>query len=208
VSSPDEHLRNDTLTARLREFTLPLVDGTAHGLMRLGITPDALTWAGLALAILAAYFAAQGAWIRAGVAYLVGGPLDALDGALARAIDRPSRFGAVLDSTLDRYGEGALLSGIGYYFARQGRPTEVLLVCVALLGSLMVSYLRARSESVGIENKVGLLTRLERYVIMLAGLFAARPDLALWPLAVLSHFTVIQRLWCVYKVAHNDRERR
>ncbi len=190
-----EELQNrQTLTSWLRQVTLPFVDGFARRLVRLGVSPNTLTAGGLILAVVSGLLVARGEYLWAGIALAVAAPFDAMDGAVARAGGRVSRFGALLDSTLDRYGEAAVLAGLGYHLSRRGESVGVLLAFVALFGSLMVSYLRARSEGLGIDNKVGLFTRFERTVILVVMLLTAQVMVGLWVLAVLTHVTVAQRV--------------
>jgi len=194
----------ETPTAWLRWITRGLVDSLAGAFVWLGFGPDMLTFIGLALSIVAAILAGQGAYFRAGLVYVVGAPFDAMDGAVARAQGRKSRFGALLDSTLDRYGEGFLLTGLAASLARSGQWSAVALACLTMLGSVLVSYVRARSEGLGIENKVGLLTRLERFIIMSLALLTGQVVIGLWVMVILTHFTVLQRIWRVYRVARDD----
>jgi CDP-diacylglycerol--glycerol-3-phosphate 3-phosphatidyltransferase len=187
-----------TITERLRVvFTGPLTF-VAKGIARLGISPNALTILGLILAIIPAALVLWGKYTWAGVAYLLCVPFDALDGAVARETGSVSKFGAFLDSTLDRYGEAILLTAIGYHLAQQGDLTGVALAFVTLFGSLMVSYTRARSEGLAIDNKVGLMTRVERVVITILGLLTGHILIMLGVLAITTHVTVIQRIVHTY----------
>lgn len=196
---------SENLTAWLRRVTLPLVDRIAQAAVKLGIGPDALTILCLIISGAAGVLAAQGRFVAAGLMYLLGVPFDGLDGAVARASGRVTRFGALLDSTLDRYGEACILTGLGYHFAVNGQYTAVVLAFASLMGSVMVSYTRARSEGLGIDNKVGLLTRVERFVITVLALLTSYVLIGLWVLAILTQFTVGQRMWHVYKVTRSDR---
>ncbi len=190
-----------TFTAWLRHTSAGMVDRLALGLTRIGISPSGLTLIGLLLAMVAALLAAQGKMASAGLVYFLSGLFDGVDGAVARISDRVSKFGAILDSTLDRYGEALLLTGIGYSLAQRGDAAGVVAAFLTLLGSLMVSYTRARSEALGIENKGGLLTRVERIILLVGGLWLGLLMPILWILAVLTHFTVAQRLWQVYRAS-------
>jgi CDP-diacylglycerol--glycerol-3-phosphate 3-phosphatidyltransferase len=191
-------------TAWLRWVTRDLVTTLARGFIWLGLGPDMLTFIGLGLATIAAILAWQGAYARAGVIYVLSAPFDAMDGAVARARGRATRFGALLDSTLDRYGEGFLLVGLAASLARNGQWIGVALAGLTMLGSLLVSYVRARSEGLGIENKVGLLTRLERFIVMGVALLSNQVVIGLGVMAILTHFTVLQRLWQAYRVTRSD----
>lgn len=180
-------------------FTQPVV----RLLARTPLTPNALTWFGLMLAIGAAVLIGTGHLFAAGFVVLIGGFFDILDGALARSINRTSQFGAVLDSTLDRLAEAVVLLGLLVVYARGQSVTGVVVVGVAWLGSLLVSYIRARAEAVGLECQVGLFTRVERVVILVVGLLLSQIDnaliIALAIIAVLSFVTAGQRLFYVWQ---------
>jgi CDP-diacylglycerol--glycerol-3-phosphate 3-phosphatidyltransferase len=183
----------------LRETTEGLVMAFVRPLAKLGIGPNALTVAGVLVASVGAIFAARGQFALAALWVALGTPFDALDGSLARLTGKASDFGALLDSTLDRYGEAALLTGLGVYMSTQANTLGLVLVFVTLLGSVMVSYVRARSEGLGLSNKVGLFTRVERilltFLMLIAGAFApVAVTIGLGVLAVGTQFTVLQRL--------------
>jgi CDP-diacylglycerol--glycerol-3-phosphate 3-phosphatidyltransferase len=188
-----------TLTSRLRAIFQPVLDGVARALVRVGVTADMITLLGLLLAGAAGFFAARGAMGWAAGLLVLGFPFDAVDGAVARMRGGGGRFGALLDSTADRYGEALVLSGLAYYFSRVGRIDAVMLAFAALFGSVMVSYLRARSEGLGVDNKVGLLTRVERALVLVIALLSGYVVVGLWVLAVFTHVTVAQRLWNAYR---------
>lgn len=195
----------ETLTAWARRVSAGLVNGMAAGLVRLGISANGLTIMGTLVGVGAAVLAAQGRYLAAGILFIFAGPFDALDGAVARASGKVSRFGALLDSTLDRYSEALLLTGIGFSLARGGDWIGLILAFVAMLGSLMVSYTRARSEGLAVDNKVGLLTRFERIVLLSLALLTGWVVPGLWILAILTHFTVAQRVWHVYRASADER---
>ena len=158
------------------------------------VTPNQVTLAALGLSLLAALCIGAG-WLRLGALVLiVAGLGDLVDGMLARATDQTSPFGAFFDSTLDRISEGAVLAAVAYRFASDGRPLLVALVVLALLGSLLVSYARARAEALGIDCKVGLMSRAERLVLLIAGLLLGLLGPVIVLLAVLSLYTVGQRM--------------
>lgn len=196
-----------TLTERLRSIFAGPLTAVAKGIAQLGISPNAITVGGLILAIVPAVLAVFGRYTWAGVAYLVSVPFDALDGAVARQTGTVSKFGAFLDSTLDRYGEAVLLTAIGYKMAEQRHLTGVVLAFVALFGSLMVSYTRARSEGLTIDNKVGLMTRVERVIITIFGLLSGQIVIMLWVLAIATHFTVAQRIVHTYLASRTSDQK-
>jgi len=195
-----------SLTEWLRVRLKPLIEGVSRVLIRLGIGPNLLTLVGLLLSGAAAYFAARGEYVRAGVVFAVGASFDALDGTVARLAGKASRFGALFDSTLDRYGEALILSGLAYHMAVQGQVVGVMLAFATLFGSVMVSYVRARSEGLGVENKVGLLTRVERVALLVLALLTRQATIGLWVLAILTHVTVIQRVVHLYRATRDDRK--
>ena len=178
-----------------RYFELP----AAAALSRIGLGPNGVTLLGLAIAGMSAYLIAMGNLLAGGVVLLASGVFDMLDGALARTTGRATKFGALLDSVVDRLSEALVLLGLLLHYTRTGLEWGVALVFAALVGSLMVSYLRARSEGLGIECKVGLMQRPERVVVLGVGLIAGQwlPAVALAALgaiAALTLFTMCQRL--------------
>ncbi len=185
--------RKKTLTDHARVWTRGIIDPIVSILARLGISPDALTVLGMLFHILFAWLIANGRMQLAGVAIFLLVPMDALDGALARKIERKGNFGAFLDSTLDRIAEIILYAGYMIYFMNQDEIWFVIATYVAVTGSLMVSYTRSRAEALGVSCKVGLLTRVERYVVIVVSLIINQPEWGLIILAVGAYFTVIQR---------------
>lgn len=177
--------------------------------LALRLTPNTVTVIGLLLTLVASAMVAAG-WLLAGAAILtVGSLLDAVDGALARARGGGTAFGGFLDSTLDRAGEAILYTGIAGYFLVQTREPAwpVLLAIVALAGSFLVSYSRARAEGIGLTASVGLAPRTERLVLAIAGI--ALTGLGFGPalmgamaiIAVLTVATVMQRIWHVWRLS-------
>ncbi len=165
------------------------------------ITPNAISWLGFWLAVVAAVLIGIGDLFAAGFVVLVGGFFDMLDGALARHTNQASRFGSVLDSTLDRAAEAVLLLGILTFYALNASESSVavvLLASVAMIGSFLVSYVRARMEAAGLKCKVGLFTRTERVIVLALGLLLSRISYALITtlaiIAFFSFFTAAQRL--------------
>jgi len=167
-------------------------------LLKTPLTPNAVTWIGFFVTAGAAALIVTGHLLAAGIVVVIAGLFDMLDGALARVTGRVTRFGAVLDSTLDRLCEAMLLLALAYIFARDNEIIWSLICGIAMLGSLMVSYIRARIEGLGVECKAGIFTRPERVIIMALGLLLSGLNYALFIaialLAVLSFFTVIERL--------------
>ena len=190
-----------TFTDRIRHLTGGPLARIGSGLHNAGIQADWITIAGLGVVALAAVFIARGQMSLALILLLLALPLDALDGAVARAANKQDPFGGVLDSTLDRYADGFIFGALGYHFALQGQPELLLLALAALIGSFSVSYVRARAGEASLSVKVGLFTRLERVLVLLVML--AVPALlvpGLWLLALGTNFTAAQRLWHVRRI--------
>ena len=164
-------------------------------LSKSGIKPDALTFTGLAINIGAAYVIATGHFLLGGILILVAGLFDLLDGALARFAKKTTKFGAILDSTVDRISEAAIFCGLlVWYVWHMPDRLEILLIFAVLIGSFLVSYIRARAEGLGLECKVGLFTRAERVIVLAVGLLVNQVVIALWILVGFVYITVVQRL--------------
>src|SRR5688500_11663059 len=170
------------------------------------LTPNAISMAGLAGNIAAAVLVTQRLFFLAGVAFIIGSVMDTLDGRYSRMSGKGTLFGAFLDSTLDRIEEGIVLAAVAGYFAVQGDDFAAAMCVVAVLGSLMVSYTRARAEALGVECKVGLATRPVRVVILSIGLVFGAGEVisdvdlleaSVYAIAGLTVLTVIQRVWHV-----------
>src|SRR4051794_2052030 len=134
------------------------------------LTPNGISLTGFALCVVAAVLVWKGYWTFGGIAFVVGSVCDTLDGRYSRMSGKGTKFGAFLDSTLDRIEEGVVLAAVAYRFSRDGDDLAVAAVVLAVLASLMVSYTRARAEALGVECKVGIADRTVRVVILSAGL--------------------------------------
>jgi len=179
----------------------------ARAVARTGLSPNAVTLITLALNCGVAALIASGSLVLGGLLVLVVGALDSLDGALARLSNRATTFGAFLDSTLDRYSEAVLFLGVIYH--HRADPQTVVLAYVALVGSLMVSYARARAEGLGLDCEVGLLARPERMAVLGLGLIATYFDqriltAALLALAFFTHCTALQRIVHVHRLTRGE----
>jgi CDP-diacylglycerol--glycerol-3-phosphate 3-phosphatidyltransferase len=183
-----------TITDRARRFFAGFLDPVTGVLARLGVTPNALTIFGALMNLAAGLIAASGHLTLAGIVWLAAGLFDSLDGALARRVGATGKFGAFLDSTLDRYSDAFILGGILIYAGDRSLLLETRLVFVTLVGALLISYTRARAQSLGIDCKVGLLSRLERFLIVAVMLIVQQVTVGLLALAILTHVTVIQRI--------------
>jgi CDP-diacylglycerol--glycerol-3-phosphate 3-phosphatidyltransferase len=194
---------------RARQFVAAIM----RPLARLGIDPNVITLLGLFLSIVTAVVIASGSIVAGGALVLFAGIFDMFDGAMARVSNAATPFGAFLDSTLDRYSESIILGGLLFHALQRPGLHEALwpwaneqqwmivLLFVSAVGSLMVSYAKARAEGLGLECKTGLLARPERVVILAAGLLTGTTIWALLLLAVLSHVTAIERIAHVWRAA-------
>ena len=182
-----------------RKWSVVLIRPIAEFLARMGLTPNAVTVLGLALTVAVAAVIATGQTQLGGVLLILTLAFDAVDGTLARLTGATSRFGAFLDSTLDRWAEVALYSALIWLLLQQGQDAGVMLAAAAMATSLLVSYTRARAEGVGIPCKEGLLTRLERMILLIAGLILNQIILALAVIAVLAGVTAVQRIWATWQ---------
>jgi CDP-diacylglycerol--glycerol-3-phosphate 3-phosphatidyltransferase len=185
-----------------------LTEPVARFLSKTPITPSVITWFGFLLAVGAAALIITGHLLAAGFVVLIAGFFDMLDGALARRANQATRFGAVLDSTLDRLSEAVLLLGILVLYAGEQSIIGILLASGALIGSLLVSYTRARVEALGLECQVGLFTRFERIIVLVLGLLLYQIDnaliIALAIIVVFSFFTAGQRLLYAWRQTKNS----
>lgn len=191
AANPKERL---TLTDQMRIRFKGLVDPVGAFLNRLGLTPNTMTILGLIGNTIGAVFLALGQMTVGGLLILLMGPVDALDGTMARLRGEPSEFGAFVDSVTDRYSELIIFGGLLYFYAEQGDWLLALLVYLSAAGSVLVSYTRARAQSLGYETKVGILTRVERYLVLAPLLVLNLPNIAVWILAVLTNVTALQRI--------------
>ncbi len=196
-----ENIR-DSFGIRLRKGFTPFIS-TLH---RLGVTPNQITVAGTILNAGAAALIIADHLIWAGVVVLIAGICDMLDGSLARMAKLSTPFGAFFDSTFDRISEGFVLAAICYVFATQGHSVDAALATLALLGSLMVSYTRARAETLGLECKVGIMSRPERIILVAIGLFFNVLPYVIYIMLALTAFTVIQRVVHTYRELGRKRK--
>jgi len=192
----------ETLTDILRRRTLFIIDPVVTVMARWRISPNSLTIAGMLAHFLVAWLIAQGEMQWAAVAIFFIAPLDALDGALARKLGlQQGNFGAFLDSTLDRLAEIILFGGFIFYYVAQDNSWMLAATYVAATGSLMVSYTRARAEALAYSAKVGILSRVERYVVLTLALLIDMPAIALVVIAAFTYITVAQRVVHVWQQA-------
>lgn len=188
------HTKGLTLTDRFRVIFKWFLDPVGAFLNRLGLMPNTMTILGLVGNTVGAIFLARGEMTVGGILILLMGPVDALDGTMARLRGESGEFGAFVDSVTDRYSELVILGGLLFYYLGQGAWLPALLAYAAAAGSVLVSYTRARAQSIGIDTKVGVLTRFERYLVLAPALVLNIPQVALWIMAVLANVTAIQRI--------------
>lgn len=187
---------------RLRALVYKLVE---HTLARTSLPAIALTLGGLLLTVGVMVMLAIGELFWAGCLLVLIAPFDMLDGALARATDTVSRLGAFLDSTFDRYAEALIFGGLLMYYQRTAPASVELILCyVAIVGSLLTSYVRARAEALGFDGKVGLLERPGRILLIMIGLLLGVMSATLWILAILTNVTVIQRIVHVWRQSRTE----
>ena len=165
-----------------------------RGLALSKIHPNVLTALGLVINIFAAWYLARGEFRLAGYIIIGAGLFDMVDGRVARATNQVTRFGGFFDSVVDRYSDLALLVGLLVWYGNINRQLNVVLTAVVMMGTVMVSYARARSETEIPTCKVGFMERPERVVLLIIGALAERMAPALWALAILSNLTVIHRM--------------
>ncbi len=188
--------------ATARRILLSRLEGPiAHFLARLGLSPNALTLLGLALVGGSAYLVSTGHFLLAGVLLLVSGAFDILDGVLARGTNRVTAFGGLLDSVSDRIGEAGMFLGLLVFYLSPTMKAELILVYLALAGSFMVSYLRARAEGLGIECNVGVMTRPERLFLLALGLIINQVPIILGIIVALTLVTSAQRVIHIWNAA-------
>ncbi len=168
--------------------------------LRLGLHPNTMTFIGVAGNFVAAWFLSQGDFRIGGLLVVAMGAFDALDGAMARLKGESSRWGAFVDSVSDRYSELAIIGGVLWHFVHRGDALGALLAYLAAFGAVLVSYIRARAASLGIDIKVGLLTRFERYLVLAPTLVLGLPKIGMAIIAVGAHITALQRI--AYMRAH------
>lgn len=182
------------LTRTIGEACRWLLYKIVHALAATGVHPNVLTFTGLVINLWAAVLFAAGRFPAAGGVMLLAGVFDMVDGRVARAQGRVTKFGAFFDSVIDRYSDLVLYLGLLVYYARINRFSYAVLVGVAMAGSVMVSYTRARAESLIPECKAGFWERPERIVLLILGALSNRMAPALWLLAIGPNITVLHRI--------------
>ena len=184
-----------TVTDVLRKiFKKPLI-AVSTFLLKVGFTPNSITLIGLAGTVASAILIAEGIYFYGGLTAAFMGALDAVDGTMARLSGEPGKLGCLFDSLIDRYSESVLLFGFLIDFISAQNTFGIIMVYLALCGSFLVSYIRARAEGLGLAVKIGILTRVERLILLVISLFIGRPLVGAVIIAVLGNLTALQRFW-------------
>lgn len=197
-----------TFTDFLRKVFKKFLDSLAIFLNRLGIKPNMVTWFGLLGNIVAGALMALGHLVWGGIVMMLVVPLDALDGTMARLLGEDSKYGSLVDSVTDRYSEIAIFTGLLIHLSITGTTRDTLLVFFAMVGSIMVSYIRAKAESLGFTSSIGLVSRAERYLILVPGILFGFLKISLWILAIFGNLTALQRFLYVRKQAINAKNKK
>lgn len=194
------------LTELARKYSRIFLEPIARFIGWTHISPNVITMIGFLLTVGVAIVIGLGHLEIGGVLIMAAAGFDALDGTLARMMGRTSRFGAFLDSTIDRFSEAVIFLGLFIYFTIQGNAQmELILIYTTIVGSLMVSYARARAEGIGVNLKDGWLTRFERVSLLVIGLIFGILPWVLWILAIFTNFTAIQRMWMVWRITGGEQ---
>jgi CDP-diacylglycerol--glycerol-3-phosphate 3-phosphatidyltransferase len=188
-----------SISGRIGAGGKQIVDSIVEGLAMLRVHPNILTLIGLLINIFAMVLFAKGIFLWAGVVIVVAGIFDMVDGEVARRTKRVTKFGAFFDSVIDRYSDMLLLLGLVIWYAKINRIFYVGLTGLVLIGSVLTSYTRARAESLIPACKVGFLERPERIVLLIIGSLTDRMAAVLWVMAILSNWTVSQRIWYTWR---------
>ncbi len=197
VAAPADQI---TFTDRLRINFGWVLNPAVELLYKVGVQPNQLTLAGVLGSLAAAVLVSQGFFSLGGLVILLTGPVDALDGALARRRGEAEDFGAFVDSVTDRYSELAVYAGLLWAAQARGELALVMAAYFAAFGSALVSYVRARAQSLGFESKGGWFSRVERFLILSVCLLISQPLLGAGLIAIGANFTALQRIWYVRKM--------
>jgi CDP-diacylglycerol---glycerol-3-phosphate 3-phosphatidyltransferase len=204
VEQAKEEKQPLTRTDLMRRFFKGILDPMAGFLNHLGLMPNTVTILGLVGNTLGALLIAMGHMTLGGILILLMGPVDALDGTMARMRGMAGHFGAFVDSVTDRYSELVIFAGLLYYYAQYGDKLGTILVYFAAAGSVLVSYVRSRGQSLGWDTKVGVLTRMERYLVLSPTLIIGQPMWGLWIIALFANVTAVQRILDVRRQAYGE----
>lgn len=197
-----------TFTDYLRARFKGVLEPIAGFLNKLGLKPNTVTLLGLFGTIIGSIFLAAGQITIGGLIILVMAPIDALDGTMARLRGESTQFGAFVDSVTDRYSELAIFGGLLIYFVQSQNMIGIILTYLAAAGSVLVSYIRARAQSVGYETKIGIFSRVERFLVLIPCLIFNIPLIGVGIIAVFANFTALQRILHVRHQAYSLMETR
>ena len=204
TQAADQKEQSKTLTDMMRLLFKGIIDPIAAFFNRLGLLPNTMTLIGLIGHTIGALFLFQGKMLIGGLVILAMAPVDALDGTMARLRGESSSFGAFVDSVTDRYSELIIFLALIIFYAQQDEWLNSVVVYTAAAGSVLVSYVRSRGESLGYEAKVGILTRMERYIVLVPALILNVPMIGLWIIAVMANVTAIQRILHIRRQARSN----
>ena len=195
----------EQLRQKLRFYTKKIYeDPISKILITLKLTPNTVTILGIVITSIGSFFVFQGSFLLGGIIVAFGTILDSIDGSMARLSNSVSKFGDLLDSVIDRFSEGIVYIGIAsYYIYKELNETAILLTLIALLYSQLISYVRAKSESLGIQNKSGFFTRVERSLVIIICLIISQPLIGLYILAV---GTSINSIWRLFSGLNNAKD--
>lgn len=186
------------IDAWARRASAKIVGSIARVLGHLGLSANVATVSGCAIQLAVGVLLAYGYQRLGGVLLGLGAAFDAIDGALARQMGGATRFGGFLDSVLDRVSEAATFTGLGWWYMTHGDYIVATMAFLAAVGSMLVSYARAKSEAIGVDCKVGFFTRLERIILMMVVLIAGWTPIGLWIMAIGTIATAVHRILHVY----------
>lgn len=192
------------LSEAVRKYSRIFLEPLARFISATGVSPNIITVTGFVLMVGVAFVLARGHLFWGGILITAVALFDAIDGTLARMMGRTSRFGAFLDSTLDRFSEAVIFLGLFIYFIGQNGQLALILIYATVVGSLMVSYARARAEGIGVPLKDGLFTRFERVFLLVVGLLFNQLTIVLWVLAVFTNATAVQRMYLVWRITGGE----
>ena len=168
--------------------------------------PNLFTLLGFLTTLIASFLIIQDLWFLAGLTVLLSGLFDLFDGVAARTLNKITRFGGFLDSVIDRYSDLFLLMAFLVYYLRKGNSTLVILASFVSVGTALIPYVRARAEAAQIECNAGLMERAERIILITIGILFCRMEPVLWILAILTHYTVLERIYHVWKKLRTPEE--
>jgi phosphatidylglycerophosphate synthase len=195
-----------TLSDRARVVFKGILDPIGAFFNRLGIYPNTMTTLGVAGNVFGAVLIALGYMTIGGIVVLLMGIVDTLDGTMARLRGMSSEFGAFVDSVSDRYSELLIFGGLLYYYLQKGDWISVLGIYIAAAGSVIVSYVRARAASVGMDTKIGFLGRFERYLVLAPTIILHIPMVGVWIIAIFANITALQRIFDVRRQAREQNK--